>query len=405
AAVIVKKGPAFFLTWKELLLPLWFCGFMVVLSIWIARWRRVLNARRNATALSEGRELFALRRAEQRANLATSLELLSSPTSLEPGVFGILRPVLLWPESIAKHLADSHLEAIIAHEICHVCRRDNLAAALHMLVESIFWFHPLVWWLGSRLIAEREHACDEAVIAMGSGRHTYAESILKVCEFCLSSPLTCVSGVTGSDLKKRMVHIMTDHIVRKIDPTRKVLLWTAACLAIAVPVFYGLFNPTPGHAASEIGTAPRYVNISIKPHPEDPNGMTRAKVMISLIDANFTARGVSLESLIQLAYRVQDTQLVASPDWLESAKFDIDANVDKTAADQWQKLSEDQRGALAGQMLQGLLADQFKLKVHQETRDLPAYELTVAEGGSKLQKMADGKHGFMHMGMGELSSK
>src|SRR5581483_6714155 len=297
------------------------------------------------------------------------------------------------------------LEAIIAHEICHVCRRDNLAAALHMLVESIFWFHPLVWWLGSRLIAEREHACDEAVIAMGSGRHTYAESILKVCEFCLSSPLTCVSGVTGSDLKKRMVHIMTDHIVRKIDPTRKVLLWTAACLAIAVPVFYGLFNPTPGHAASEIGTAPRYVNISIKPHPEDPNGMTRAKVMISLIDANFTARGVSLESLIQLAYRVQDTQLVASPDWLESAKFDIDANVDKTAADQWQKLSEDQRGALAGQMLQGLLADQFKLKVHQETRDLPAYELTVAEGGSKLQKMADGKHGFMQMGMGELSSK
>ena len=73
--------------------------------------------------------------------------------SLEPGVFGILRPVLIWPDGISERFRkmSTHLEAILAHELCHVRRRDNLAAAVHMTVEAIFWFHPLVWWLGARL--------------------------------------------------------------------------------------------------------------------------------------------------------------------------------------------------------------------------------------------------------------
>src|SRR5271169_5786281 len=110
---------------------------------------------------------------------------------------------------------------------------------MHMVVEAIFWFHPLVWWLGARLLDERERACDEEVLALGSERHVYAESILKVCEFCVASPLACVSGVTGADLKKRMVHIMSEHVVRKLDFSRRLLLTGAALLAIAVPIAFG----------------------------------------------------------------------------------------------------------------------------------------------------------------------
>ena len=49
--------------------------------------------------------------------------------------------------------------------------------------EAIFWFDPLVWWLGVRLVDERERACDEEVLELGSDRQVYAESILKTCEF------------------------------------------------------------------------------------------------------------------------------------------------------------------------------------------------------------------------------
>lgn len=404
-ALVVASSSARRFHWPTLLLLTWLCGALILISIWLLRWLSLSRARRNGVLMCEGREASTLRQLAAVAGKANNLRLLLSPTSLEPGVFGIFRPVLLWPKSISQHLDDSQLEAVLAHELSHVRRQDNLAAALHMLVESVFWFHPLVWWLGARLIAERERACDEEVIAMGSGRRAYAEGILKVCEFCLSSPLTCVAGVTGSDLKKRMVHIMTDHIAHQLNFSRKLLLWSAACLALAVPVVYGLFNPTAGRADSAVGAAPKYVTVSVKPHPDEPNGVNRTKVMISLISASFMARGVSVQSLVQLAYHVQDTQVVQAPDWLASAKYDIDAKVDNAAADQWGKLTEDQRGALAGQMLQGLLADQFKLKIHQDSMDLPAYELSVAEAGSKLHKVADDAHGMMHMGTGELTSR
>ena len=112
--------------------------------------------------------------------------------------------------------------------MCHIRRRDNLAAALHMFVEAIFWFHPLVWWIGSRLIDERERACDEEVLRLGSEPQVYAEGILNVCKFYLESPLPCASGVTGSDLKKRIEAIMTNRIAHRLTTARKVLLASAA---------------------------------------------------------------------------------------------------------------------------------------------------------------------------------
>ena len=77
-----------------------------------------------------------------------------------------------------------------------------LAAAIHMVVEAIFWFHAFVWWLGVRLLEDREHACDEEVLESGSDRQVYAQSVLKICEFCVGSPLACVSGVTAPVSRK-----------------------------------------------------------------------------------------------------------------------------------------------------------------------------------------------------------
>ena len=107
---------------------------------------------------------------------------MSAPGLVEPGVFGIFRPVLLLPEGIAERLDQAQLEAILAHELCHIRRRDNLTAAIHMAVQATFWFHPLVWWLGARLVDERERACDEEVLRLGNKPQVYAEGILNVCK-------------------------------------------------------------------------------------------------------------------------------------------------------------------------------------------------------------------------------
>jgi hypothetical protein len=156
--------------------------------------------------------------------------------------------VIVLPQGITERLTHAEFEAVIAHELCHARRRDNLAAAIHMLVESLFWFHPLVWWLGARMVEERERACDEAVLELGGEPQIYAESIVKVCRFYLESPLPCVAGVTGSDLKKRVERIMHKRIGSNLPAWRKTMITGLGVAAILGPVAVGLFNAPAGRA-------------------------------------------------------------------------------------------------------------------------------------------------------------
>jgi bla regulator protein blaR1 len=393
-ATLVHLLPAF-------LAAVWLGGSLLVLYVWGTRWRRISKAMRGATVLHEGREVEALRRQERVVGTRKKIEMLLSRAALEPGIFGIARPVLLWPEGISARLGDKHLEAILAHELWHARRRDNLAAALHMAVEAVFWFHPLVWWLGARLVEERERACDEEVLEMGGERQVYAESILKVCEFCMASPLACITGVTGSDLKKRMVHIMSGQIERKLDFTRKLMLSVAGLVAFALPIVFGLMSAPQSKAESQAensAAAPAYRVTSIK---VDQSGGKILSSRVLLTPEEIDLTGVTLRALIHFAYGVGDRQIAGGPDWLNSARYDIQAKTDKPVADELRNLSEVQRKIANQRMLQGLLAEQFKLRLHSETKELPEYALVVAENGPKLIPVA-ASGGLNHMEPGKL---
>ena len=201
--------------------------------------------------LWQGREVEALRRVESRLGIWRPTEIVRSAAVIEPGVFGIVTPVLLWPEGISDGLGDEELEAILTHEARHIQRRDNLTAAIQMMVEALFWFHPLVWWLGGRLVEERERACDEDVLALGSEPQVYATGILKVCEFCLRVPLPCMSGVSGGDLKKRMVWIMTNRMLHELGFQKKLLVGVLALASVAAPVAVGLVHASEARGESD----------------------------------------------------------------------------------------------------------------------------------------------------------
>ncbi|HUK31745.1 MAG TPA: M56 family metallopeptidase, partial [Candidatus Acidoferrum sp.] len=365
------------------LLPLifaavWLCGFLTVVILWSARWRRMSAAIRLAVPLREGREVRALRRVERSARIRKRIDLFLSRASLEPGIFGIARPVLVWPVGISDRLEDVHVEAILAHEVWHVRRRDNLAAAIHMIVEAVFWFHPLVWWLGARLVEERECACDEEVLELGSNRQAYAESILKICEFCIGPPLPCVSGVTGADLKKRIVHIMTNGTAQKLNFSKKFLLGAAGVLAIAVPVAIGAIAAFPGHGQSQAGATPPAFDVaSVKRNREEGKG-DRTQV---IEPGKITYMDTGLGELIAMAYGVKDYQ-VAGPDWIvnprTSDRYDVIASAGSPVST-----------AEVKRMLQPLLAERFHLAFHREMRELPVYALVVDKNGPKIKQSAD----------------
>src|SRR5262249_13071715 len=162
-----------------------------------------------------------LRRAEAAIGLRRPLRAVVSEAAIEPGVFGVMRPVLLWPHDLGSHLQGAQIDGVLVHELAHVSRYDNLTGALHLVFETIFWFFPPVWWLERRLICERELACDQAAMAAGSDPRSYAEGILRTCELYVESPLACVSGVTGSDLKTRIAAIVRGHADEALGFTRR----------------------------------------------------------------------------------------------------------------------------------------------------------------------------------------
>jgi TonB family protein len=80
------------------------------------------------------------------------------------------------------------------------------------------------------------------VLQLGNSPSIYAESILKTCEFCVGAPLACVSGVTGAELKKRIVRIMTPRPAEKLGPGGRLLLASMGVAAVVGPVLFGLWN-------------------------------------------------------------------------------------------------------------------------------------------------------------------
>ena len=373
----------------------WVCGSVVVLVVWLLRYRKISAALRHAVPLREGREVEALDRLASVGGVRKKIDIFLSRASLEPGVLGIARPALVWPEGISDRLEDAHLDAILAHEVWHVRRHDNLAAMVHMLVEAIFWFHPLVWWLGGRLVEERERACDEEVLQSGSDRQVYAESILKICEFCVGSPLACVSGVTGADLKKRIVHIMTKNVASKLNFSRKLLLSVAGLLSIALPIIYGLARPAQGHAqSSSQNAAPNAAvfnsgGLHVSITPGDPgNGVIQTRIIYS--PNGLMAKNQTLLELIKLAYGVQANQISGGPDWISSARFNIEVKLDDSLVAELKKLPPERHKMEHDLLFQNLLADQFKLALHRESRLLPGYALVIAQNGPKVQPAKPG---------------
>jgi bla regulator protein BlaR1 len=337
-----------------ILVGIWICGAFAVSYRWTRRWLRVRATLRAASPL----------------DLRIGVSVMSSPALLEPGVFGIWRPVLLLPAGIVDRLTPQQLQAILTHELCHVRRRDNLTAAIHMMVEAIFWFHPLVWWLGARLVEERERACDEEVLRMGNASADYAEGILNVCKLYLESPLVCISGVTGSDLRQRIERIMVGRVASGLSLGRKLLLAAAGFAAVAAPIVVGIMD-APARAQSSAVAGLKYEVAVVRPaKPDDERGFDTEK-------GRFMAHNVTLMGLVARAYDLDVSLISGGPKWAASDRYDINAKFPDGFA---QPTAEQGR-----QMLQNLLAGQFQLAIHREPGQVSGYALVVAKNGPKME--------------------
>lgn len=358
-----------------ILFGIWSCGFIGISISWWIRWRQVASAVRVGAPVQ----------------LDLPIRSISSSSFLEPGIFGIFRPVLLLPEGILEHLTPEQWKSIIAHELCHVRHRDNLIAAVQMLLETVFWFHPLVWWLGKRMVAERERACDEEVLLLGSDPRTYAQGILKVCELYLESPLACVAGISGANLKKRIEGIMNNRTAQKMIWAKKLIIVVAGAFGVMVPIAVGVINAPLIHAQFQATATPKWEVVSIRPC-EAPVPGGRGKGAGG--DNQSPGPGYlnicrDVAYFIRLAFvqyangdRTPPSRIPieGGPDWIRSDRYRINAKAEGRPAQEM----------MQGPMLRALLEDRFRLTTHRETRTVSVYELTAINGRTKLQPFKEG---------------
>jgi bla regulator protein blaR1 len=350
----VAEAPSTILT---VLIAIWLCGFAVAAAHWLREWMRVRSAVRRASPMLPGSPFLEV------------------PALLEPCVFGIFRPVLLLPEGLRNCLTADQLEAIFRHEMCHVRRRDNLTAAIHMVVETLFWFFPLVYWIGTRLVDARERACDEEVLRQIGEPVAYAEGILAVCRFGLRPSPACAAGVTGSDLKTRIEAIMGRRTVVKLGIGRKLLIVLAFTVALADPLIVGLLSDRPSLAQSQGAGTQAFEVASIKANRTGARNSGFRRFTGGQLDAT----NVTLKMLISFAYDISQDQILQGPAWLDSERYDVLAKPDRSSG------SETSDPSMAGIRFrtQTLLAERFKLTLHKESRELPIFALVVDKGGPR----------------------
>jgi beta-lactamase regulating signal transducer with metallopeptidase domain len=321
-----------------MLLAVWLAGALVVGARWAVAWYAadslVRAARPAPGALPDARITDA---------------------DIEPAVARVFHPVVLLPSALLGRLSQPEIDAVLAHEHEHIARNDNFKDAVHRLTETLFWFHPAVWWIGRQMIEERERACDEAVLERGHDGGEYASGILAVCRHCSASSMATATATAGN-LTQRVRYILGDGRPAAVGVVKAFLLMMAMAAATALPMIAGAVDGTAHRLellamnSRVLGTAEYFITpVAAKTDRSQQIVADREGVLL---------RNTSLRDLIALAYGVERWRVKGNYEWLDS-RYDIRAVTRDPVSE-----PEDFDPHALRDLTAKLLATRFDLEIH-----------------------------------------
>lgn len=177
-----SSGLRLLIPYLPLLTLLWGAGVAALSLRMLAGWAGVYRLGRVKTSAVPA---SLQRRAAELAaamGISRTVEVLASGMAEAPMTFGVARRVILLPVSALTGLSHSMLEAILAHELAHIRRHDYLVNLVQTAIETLFFYHPAVWWVSRQIRAERENACDDMAISLLGNPLAYARALASMEE-------------------------------------------------------------------------------------------------------------------------------------------------------------------------------------------------------------------------------
>ncbi len=298
-----------------------------------------------------------------------------------PMAVGFVHPAVILPESLPGELAGEELEHVLLHETAHLARKDDWTNLLAKLLGGALALHPVAWWILRQIEREREIACDDWVVARVGSARPYAKSLARMSELRWarrgsaqgsSQGEALASGIFGggSRLGERIELLLRRGRKVSYRVSRMGLAMGGAAL-LGCPIA-GALAPRMVAFAQE---RPAFEAATIKPSDPDHVGAQ----MFSAGPGRFKAVTATLKDLVAYAYSVKTFQVSGEPGWADSVHYDITAKAEGAGGMPQLRV-----------MLQALLEDRFRLRLHRETNELPVYDLTVAKGGARLHEVGAG---------------
>jgi uncharacterized protein (TIGR03435 family) len=348
----------------------WIIGTMASLLPVVLTLRTLRRLRRGGRAWPQGAALVSDLSATVGIRRRIILRLHHDVAS--PMTCGLIHPVIVMPHD-APHWPHEEIRRALVHELEHVSRLDWPVHVATRLACAAYWFHPLIWVAWRRLCLESERACDDSVLRIADGA-AYAQQLVTLARrHAQPSARPALSMAGRGDLAVRIAAVLDQTQMRgRIGCGRACVTMALALATVAVvaPLSASAQSTTPET------TRPKFEVASVKKNVSADPGRSSMR----LEGGRVVITNQPLRPLLLFAYGLQPQQLAAWPPWLDSDRFDIVAQ----APGPIRPTPPGGPPGPAQQMMQQLLVDRFRLRVHTESRELAIYALTLARTDRQL---------------------
>jgi beta-lactamase regulating signal transducer with metallopeptidase domain len=150
----------------------------------------------------------------EQLKISQPVKVLQSCLIQVPATLGFFKPVILLPVSLLTGLSAAQVESIIAHELAHIARRDYLFNIFQSVVEILFFYHPVIWWISSIARAERENCCDDIAIDLTGDKISYAKALANIRVETPPTSYAMAFSNNNNKLLKRVKRLLNPHTMK-----------------------------------------------------------------------------------------------------------------------------------------------------------------------------------------------